>query len=138
MLNTDKLALDNNAASSNQSGWKRGLQTSWQALQKIVVVRYHESGALPFMTPDQQLFLYQNVHAMISQSMWALLHGQTIIYQKSLQQTINWVKEYFLLDSPVTQAVLNELNELQKIDIHPATPEISGSLQAFTAMKGNE
>jgi uroporphyrinogen-III synthase len=41
----------------NLPWWKRGLQHTFSALQKIVIVRYHESDSLPLVTPDQQLYL---------------------------------------------------------------------------------
>lgn len=120
-----------NTTPSDQSWWQRGLQNTWQALQKIVVIRYDEKNTQPFITPEQQLFLYQNVHAMLAQAIWGLLHGQTAIYQGGLKQTSDWVKKYFVADSSVTHATLNELDELQKIDIHPTNPTIMDSLQAF-------
>ncbi|MBV8802890.1 MAG: uroporphyrinogen-III C-methyltransferase [Gammaproteobacteria bacterium] len=128
---------DTTPDSSNQPWWRHGLQTTWQALQKIVVVRYDEKNAQPFITPEQQLFLYQNLHAMLAEAIWGLLHGQTIIYQSSLQQTAEWIKEYFVTDSSVTQAVLNELNQLQQINIHPDNPPITESLQAFQKIDEN-
>lgn len=135
-LNVDTQAATVETAPS-QSWWQRGLHTTWQALQKIVVVRYHEKGALPLVAPDQQMYLYQNLHAMIAQSTWGLLHGQQAIYQTSLQQTAEWVKQYFLADSAVTQAVLAELNQLQQVNIHPANPTINSSTQAFAALMQN-
>ncbi len=111
--------------------WKHGLQQTWQTLSQIVVVRYNPKGVAPFITPEDQGFLYQNLHALLEKSMWALLHGQAEIYRASLLQTTQWIKQYFLQDSPVTQAVLNNLDQLQQINIHPATPKITNSLQAF-------
>jgi uroporphyrin-III C-methyltransferase len=128
--NTDMQAV-NTTVEQNEAWWKRGLQTTWQALQKMVVVRYNQNGVLPLVTPDQQVFLYQNCHAMLEQSIWALLHHQPIIYQTSLQQITAWVKQYFMQDSSVTQAVITELNQLQAMDIHPKSEGVTGSLQAF-------
>jgi uroporphyrin-3 C-methyltransferase len=142
----DKLQLPNKAlsadvhavtaaADSNQAWWQRGLQNTWQALQKIVVVRYNQNGALPLVTPEQQVYLYQNLHALLEQSTWALLHGQATIYQTSLQQLAVWIKQYFVTDTTLSPAVINELNQLQQIDIHPANPDITDSLQAFETIK---
>jgi uroporphyrin-3 C-methyltransferase len=130
LLNADTQATHLNV-DQDQVWWKKGLQTTWQALQKIVVVRYNQNETLPLVTPDQQQFLYQNLHARVAEAIWALLHQQSIIYQTSLQQTISWVKEYFVPDSPITQAVITELNQLQAIDIHPKKREIIDSLQAL-------
>lgn len=115
----------------NLPWWQRGLQETWQALQKIVVIRYNENGKPPLIMPEQQDFLYQNLHAVIEKAMWGLLHQQQEIYQASLQQAINWIKQYFVNNAQVTQSVVNGLTELQKVDVHPAAPKLSESLQAF-------
>lgn len=138
----DKLPLPNKQTNTSQSNaqassdqnevwWQRGLQTTWQSLRQLVVVRYNKSGNVPFMTPDQEAFLFQNVHAMLEHAMWALLHGQADIYRTSLEQTSVWVKQYFVTDSTVTQAVLTELDALQKLNVHLSVPKITNSLQAF-------
>lgn len=111
--------------------WKNGLQQTWQALQKIVVVRYHEKGVPPLVTPDQKEFIYQNLHAVLEKAIWGLLHNNTEIYQGSLHQAREWVKQYYLADSTVTQNVLSQLDELQKINIHPELPKLTESLDAL-------
>lgn len=113
------------------AGWKRGLQTSWQALQQIIVVRHHSSTVLPLVTPDQHIFLYQNLHAFLLQSMWALLHKQATIYHSSLQQSIEWIKQYFATDSPVAQSMLTNFYQLEQINISPQIPSITNSLHEF-------
>lgn len=119
------------AANENLPWWKRGLQQTWQELQKIVVVRYNENGKPPLIMPEQQDFLYQNLHAAIEKAMWGLLHQQSEIYQASLQQAINWIKKYFVINVQATQSVINGLTELQKVNVHPEVPKISDSLQGF-------
>lgn len=138
----DKLPLPNKRAvstdqnsvtpvSSNLPWWKRGLQQSWDVLRQIVVVRHHLPGAPPFIPPELQDFLYQNLHAELMQAMSAVVHKQPEIYRKSLQQASSWVSQYFLQDSPVTQEMLRNLNQLQTVTLHPMLPTLSASLQAF-------
>lgn len=119
------------AAAQKQTWWQRGLSMSWQALQSIVVVRHNPNGLMPLMAPEQKTFLYQNLHALLAQAIWALLHKQPAIYQSSLQQVAAWIKQYFILDAPMTRAVLSNLTQLEKIDVHPPTPTITNTLQAF-------
>jgi uroporphyrin-3 C-methyltransferase len=124
--------LEKNASNTaSQSWWRRGLSQSWEALRQIVIVRYNASGVQPFVTPEQQDFLYQNMHAALMQAMFAVMHKQPEIYHANLQQALTWTKQYFLQDSPVTQAMQKDLTALQAINIHPALPPISTSLQAF-------
>ena len=99
--------------------WKRSLDASWQVIQQLVIVRYNQTNVPPLVTPEQQNFLYQNLQAMVAQATWALLHNQEEIYRMSLQQLTRWIQNYFVEDAPATQAVLNELEQLQQINIHP-------------------
>jgi uroporphyrin-3 C-methyltransferase len=119
------------AIATNEPWWKRGLQNTWKSLQKIVVVRYHATGTLPLVTPEQQDFLIQNCHAMFEKAMWAVLNKQPEIYHASLQQASNWISQYFVMDSAATKNILTNIVELQQIDIHPTVPRVTTSLQAF-------
>jgi len=122
------------AVTQNESVWQRGLHEMWRSLKTIVVVRNNLNGSMPLVTPEQKAFLYQNVHAMIAQSTWALLNQQPAIYQSSLQQLTEWIKRYFVLDAPQTRAMLNDLSQLEKIDIHPPTLTLMNTLQAFNGV----
>jgi uroporphyrin-III C-methyltransferase len=134
-------SVNNNVVSTSvinhEPWWKRGLQQSWQMLQKIVVIRYHASGAPPFITPDQQDFLLQNCHAMFEKAMWAVLSKQTAIYHASLQQIANWVSRYFTADASATKSMLDNIGELQQIDVHPVVSGVTASLQAFNDYLAN-
>ncbi len=119
----------------HQSWWKRGLQQTEQALKQIVIVRYNAPGTVPFVPPGQQEFLYENLYSMLEEASWAVLNRQTDVFHASLQQASKWIKQYFAQDSSVTQAVLASLAQLQQINIHPAVPPITNSLQAFRDYK---
>lgn len=137
----DKLPLPNRrpsveisqASIANESlpWWRRGLHYSAEVLSKIVVVRYNKSGELPFIPPEQQGFLYQNLHATFEQALSAVVQRQPDIYRASLAQASQWIKQYFLVDAPLTQSTLTVLTELQSITLRPSLPTLSASLQAF-------
>jgi uncharacterized protein HemX len=107
------------------------LQQTWQALRQIVIVRYNPNGTPPLTLPEQQDFLFLNLHAALEKAMWGLLHQQPEVYRASLEQTLKWIKLYFVQDAPPTQSLLTNLTELQALDIHPTTPKITDSLKAF-------
>ncbi len=113
------------------SWWRRGLSSLKQAFDRIVVVRKNLPNSLPLIAPDQQVYLYQNLHAEIEKVQWALLHHQPEIYRLSLLQAEQWIKQFAQPDSPITKQLLQNLTQLQQIDINPATPDIVNSLQAL-------
>jgi uroporphyrin-3 C-methyltransferase len=128
-------SIESNIATSsvdnNQTWWRRGLDESWRALQKVVVIRYQATGVPPLVTPEQQDFLLQNVHGMLQRAMWALLNKNEDIYRVSLKQASEWIEKYFVTNAAVTQSVLANLNQLQQINIHPDAPKTIASAQVF-------
>lgn len=130
--NMQQPAASNSA--QNESMWRRGLREIGRLLQNIVIVRHNTNGAGPLVTPEQKTALYQNLHNMASQAIWGLLNQQQAIYQGSLQQLTGWIKRYFVLDAPQTKAILNDLAQLEKIEIHPTVPALTTTLQAFNGV----
>lgn len=122
------------AIEQKQNMWQRGLHAVWQALQNLVIIRDNSKGQMPLILPEQQTLLYQNLHAMLAQSIWGLLNRQPVIYQSSLQQLIGLIERYFALDVPITRAVLTDLNGLEKMDIYPPLPTLTSTLQAFNGV----
>lgn len=116
--------------------WHRGFQSLQQALRQIVIVRKTSPDVPPFITPEEQMFLYQNLYAEIEKAQWALLHRQQEIYRLSLQQAMSWIKQYTQQDAGVTQQVLMNLEQLQQINVQPTMPTVMESLQALQAYLG--
>lgn len=137
LLNTQ---LEKVPTTNNESlpWWRRGLNSMELALQRIVIVRRSVPNAPPFIAPDQQVFLYQNLQSELEKAQWSLLHRQAAIYQSSLVQALNWIKQYAVADSSITKQLQQNLMQLQQINIHPATPNLTGSLQALQKYMSSE
>ena len=118
---------------SGLSWWRKGLNNTWQALQKIVVVRNTQTTSLPIVLPEEKIFLYQNLHAQMEGAMWGVLHRDANVYQASLARAINWIKQYFVQDAPVTKALLQNLQDLQKVSLQVPAANFSATLQLFDA-----
>ncbi len=114
----------------DQSWWRTGLDRSWQALRKIVIVRYNGSNALPLILPEEKIFLYQNLHAQLEQAMWAVLNHNEPVYQAALTRANDWVKKYFV-QNETAQAMLTQLQTLQTTRIKPADVNLAETLALF-------
>lgn len=120
------------ALPANAPWWKKGMASSWQALQQIVIVRkYNGSGSLPLVMPEEKNFFYQNLHAQMEGIMWAVLHRNAGIYQASLARTIAWMKQYPVQDAPATKNILQKLDELKQVNIQPPEVNLASTLQLF-------
>jgi uroporphyrin-3 C-methyltransferase len=103
------------------SGFKASMDALWQGLNKIVIVRKNDASALPLVLPDEKIFLYQNLHAQLDNASWGLLHENAQIYTASLKRAFDWVQQYFVQDAEQTKTFLQQLTELQKVNVQPAT-----------------
>ncbi|MBY0544884.1 MAG: uroporphyrinogen-III C-methyltransferase [Gammaproteobacteria bacterium] len=113
----------------HQPGWKRGLAQSWQELKQIIVVQYHDQPVGHLITPQNRQYLDLHLQMLLSQAEWGCLHQQGVLYANSIQQAIDWVKNYYVESAPQTQAMLAGLTALQQQVISPPMPDISDSLQ---------
>ncbi len=116
---------------STASFWQRGLDSVGHALKEMVVVRRSHQPAQPLISPEQQVYLTENIQLQLSQAQWAVLHQQPQIYQQSLSQALRWVQQYFVPTAPQTQQAVNALTELQKVDIKPNYPDLTDLLKAL-------
>jgi uroporphyrin-3 C-methyltransferase len=115
----------------NLSWWQKGLDQSWQALRKIVIVRNDMQNVLPLVMPEEKVFLYQNLHAQFESAMWGALHRNADVYQASLARATNWIQIYFDKDAPATQSMLKNISQLQAVNIQPPVISLAPTLQLF-------
>ena len=116
------------------SGWKAGLDSVLQGLNKIVIIRKNDASALPLVMPEEKIFIYQNLHAQLESASWGLLHDNATVYTTSLARAMGWIQQYFVQDAQETKTVMQQLAELPKIDIQPAVITLT-TLQLFAQMK---
>jgi uroporphyrin-3 C-methyltransferase len=110
--------------------WKKALNNTKDAFNQLVIIRHTQKGSEPFVDPDEIPYLYQNLHALLNQTMWAVLNNNTQVYTKSLDRAVSWIEKYFV-ESPSTQEMVTQLNDLKTIELSPALPNVSGSINAF-------
>ncbi len=115
----------------NITWWQKGLTQTWQALQKIVIVRNNMNDVRPLILPEEKVFLYQNLHAKLEDAMWGALRRDLTVYQSSLARATEWIKVYFDQDAPATQRMLQNLMKLQEVNIEPPVVSLASILQAF-------
>lgn len=121
-----------------KSNWQIALDKSWENLQKLIVIRRHQQPVTPLLSQEQQTYLQQNLQLLLQQAQWAVLQRQEVIYHNSLQQAEQWTTLYFVSNTPVTQAMLQAIRELQKINVQPSLPDISNVAQALQQVVASE
>lgn len=111
--------------------WHNALANSSHVLAQLVVIRHHNEPIEPLLPPDQYTYLKQNIELQLQMAQWAVVHRAPQIYNLSLTRVFRWSTQYFLNNSAVTQNVIKQISDLQKINIAPPLPDLSSTLVAI-------
>ncbi len=109
--------------------WYDRALNSIKKLDRYFVIRHRDDRIEPLLAPEQIYYLRQNLRLMLEQAELALLDKNQQVYLQSLSKAQSWVQNYFITNSPVTKAMLKNLEELQSHNIDPSLPDISESLR---------
>lgn len=112
-------------------GWRDFVRTVWSDIRSLVIIRRHDAGSLPLITPDQRLLLRQNLRLKLETARLALLRGHGVAYRAALQEADAWVERFYDAESPATVGMREALGRLAAIDVAPPLPDIDQSLHAL-------
>ncbi len=108
------------------------LEDTWKGFKQLVVVRKHEQPVSAMLPPSQQYFLYQNLQLQLQTARLALLRKESIIFHSSLDTAIEWINSFFDSQEATAGNMLTNLQSLKAIELSPALPDISKSLQQLS------
>lgn len=69
------------------------------------------------ITPEQSLYLRENIRLQLYIASQAAIRHQNDIYQQALKDVSTWIYAYFDLHNPTTYAFMEDIEELQKQSI---------------------
>lgn len=130
--NTETQALQ---VGVDSSGW---IDSSLSFLSSIFVWRKWEDTPEAMLAPGQDTFIKQNLRLHLEQAQLALLMGDNGLYNRSLDDSREWLLRHSLTDSSSTQTMLAELNALESINISPGLPSLNQSLQLISQLTTSE
>ena len=124
----------NNEVSANVQDWKENLQKSAAdfASRFVEVRRRNAEAATEFLTPEQDLYLRENIKTRILLAKADLSHGDKEAMVKNLNDAIKMIETYFDPESTVTQSTLEILKGIASSEITIQTPDVLGSATAFS------
>lgn len=126
--NFNKVTADAEAP-QEVDGWRRFLESALRALRGLVEVRRRDQPIAPLLPPDQEFFLYQNLQLKLETARLALLQRDTAAYQSALKLASAWIQAFFAPEHPSVQAVLQELQELERQELNWPLPDLSKTLE---------
>lgn len=101
-------------------------------------VRKVEKAPKPLLAPKERYFLDQNIKLELNQAELAVMQNRGDVFQRSLETAANWINEYFDLNNADVKDVLEQLQSLQAEPVGEPLPNVSGSFEALTQVKGGE
>ena len=121
-------------AEAPEETWYQRTLNSIKKLDRYFVIRHRDDRIEPLLAPEQIYYLRQNLRLMLEQAELGLLDKNQQVYLQSLGKAQSWVQNYFITNSPVTKAMLKNLEELKAHNIDPSLPDISESLRLLKGL----
>ncbi|WP_158379947.1 uroporphyrinogen-III C-methyltransferase [Candidatus Williamhamiltonella defendens] len=109
--------------SNSLSEWRKNLQKNWdQFLSSYITVRRRDTKAEPFLSPDQTIYLRENIRSYLLIAAQAAARNQNTIYHQSLGILSTWIHIYLDSKDIQNQLFLEDLKNLQQKDISIQMP----------------
>lgn len=116
--------------------YKKVLYSLRSLIKDLFIIRRTQQPVTPLFSPQQQVFLRENIQAKILQAEWAVLNQNPKLYQASLKLAAQWVQQLSQTTPQITD-ILKKINDLRDINIKPTLPNLSSSLNALDQSVNN-
>jgi uroporphyrin-III C-methyltransferase len=100
-------------------------------LANLIVVRKVDDRAGSIVTIEEAQVRRQHLQLQLFAARSAVERHDATAYRAALAGARRWLGDYFELSSPAAQALLEQIQQLEPIDIDPQLPDISGSGRAL-------
>ncbi|MBD1388003.1 uroporphyrinogen-III C-methyltransferase [Neiella sp. HB171785] len=113
---------------NDPSDWRQNLMQSWRHfVDGFIAVNRRADGATPLLPPEQRWYLRANIRLTLQQAQLAALRNQPQLYANAINQSDDWLREYFDNSDSAVQYVREALAELA---ISPVRLQLPGDLES--------
>ncbi|MBE9516413.1 MAG: uroporphyrinogen-III C-methyltransferase [Proteobacteria bacterium] len=135
-VKTRAKSLKDDGGSETKAGEEQSVWSElWSDVRNLIRIRDNVEQQLPLLPPEQSWFLRENLRLVISGARHALLAGDKVSYEHSLNTAGKWIRTYFDANTKITAAMLADISALSKTDIAISLPDISESLKTLRQLK---
>jgi uroporphyrin-3 C-methyltransferase len=125
----DTAAINNEAAPA----WQRLLTAVWHEIRGMFIVTRTGSNARAALLPSESYFLYQNLRLQLETARLAVLRADTETLRAVMDTIHDWLTDYFNTGDSAVSNVLQTIAKMQQLELDPALPDISSSLETLHA-----
>ena len=125
---------------SELSGIDRAMASLKSTMSDVVSVRRTDEAVQPLIAPEAAYFLRANLSLQLQVARLALLRGERVAFQQSLDDSDTWLDDYYDADSAQVQSARQTITEIRDSLFDIAMPDISESLRLlrqFNALSAN-
>lgn len=120
---------DKPVGNTDISSWQHFKGSLSNAASKYYTVHHFDESAQPFISPQKDRLLRENILLNLQTAQLAALQHNNGLYQANLQQVKSWVTQYFKQKPANTQAFLQQLDELLVASVELDLPQHLTSYQ---------
>ena len=113
--------------------WKRLPKIIWQEIKSLVVVKRTGEMKHALLLPREEYFLYQNLRLELESAKLAVLRADSGNLRASIGLSQSWLRQYFDTKDSAVINVMETLEQMQAIELKPALPDISSSVESLRA-----
>ena len=128
-----QVGVDDVEEASGAEDEPSGVDRAWSSVKRaasgLVRVTPPDETAMPLLTPDAEYFLRTNLTLQLQVARLALLRGEQAVFEQSLADADDWLRDYFDTDSAQVRGARATIEEIRSSMVAVSPPDISGSLQ---------
>lgn len=101
------------------------------AFANLIIIRAVDDQAGSIVTSDEAQVRRQHLQLLLFAARTAVARHDETAYREALAGARQWLGQFFELANPDAQALLEQIQQLEPVDIDPQLPDISGSSRAL-------
>jgi uroporphyrin-3 C-methyltransferase len=109
----------------------QGYEVAIDKLSEYIVVSRRDVPIETLMDPQYEGLVRQNMRMLLEQAQVAMLSGNQMLYEQSLERARGWVTQFFKDDQAAATAMAEELRALADERVAVNLPDLNASLSAL-------
>ena len=113
--------------------WKRIPKILWQEIKSWIVIKRTGEVKQALLLPGEEYYLYQNLRLELGSARQSVLRADSQNLRTSIDLCQSWLRQYFDTSDAAVINVMETLDKMRSVDLKPALPDISSSLETLRA-----
>lgn len=138
VITSEKSGKPEDARTTIETGWSGILDSIWQELKSLVIIKRSDEVKQELLLPDEEYFLYQNLRLELESARLAALRRDTENFHASIILIIDWLNQYYETSDNGVMNILDTLKQMSSVKLDPELPDIDSSLETLRAYIHNQ